>query len=47
MKQYIERDEAIAKMLSSCEDSSTYYLEIEGNLRLIFRDGEYVGWYQP
>ena len=34
-----------AKMIQSCEDTNTLYFEFPDNLRLIYRDGEYVGWY--
>ena len=29
---------------TSCEDPSTVYLEFP-EIRLVFRDGEYAGWY--
>lgn len=29
----------------SCEDPNTLYFEFPDGLRLIFRDGEYDGWY--
>lgn len=29
----------------SCEDASTKYMEFPDGLRLIFREGKYVGWY--
>jgi len=36
------------KLMVSCEDPSTTYLCAFGDtLRLIFRDGEYAGWYRP
>lgn len=35
-----------AKLIASCEDPSTVYLDFP-DIRLIFRDGEYVGWYRP
>ena len=31
---------------TSCEDSETMYVEYPG-LRLILREGKYVGWYLP
>ena len=31
---------------ASCEDPRTVYLDFP-DVRLIFRDGEYVGWYVP
>lgn len=34
------------KIITSCEDSSTVYLEFP-DIRVIFRDGVYVGWYHP
>lgn len=34
------------KKFASCEDPSTVYEEYP-DIRLIFRDGEYVGWYIP
>ena len=33
------------KIITSCEDPSTVYLEFP-DIRLIVRDGEYVGWYK-
>lgn len=30
---------------TSCEDSNTKYLTFKDGLRLIFREGKYVGWY--
>lgn len=33
------------KIVISCEDSSVHYLDFEDGLRLIFREGKYVGWY--
>lgn len=35
------------KMIESCEDPSTIYMELPDGLRLIIRDGKYVGWYLP
>ena len=32
---------------TSCEDESVQYADFPDGLRLIFRDGEYVGWYLP
>ncbi len=34
------------KMITSCEDPSTEYLAFP-DIRLIFREGKYVGWYIP
>lgn len=34
-----------AKAIQSCEDPNTMYFEFPDGLRLIYRDGEYVGWY--
>jgi hypothetical protein len=34
------------KLISSCEDPNTAYLALP-DIRLIFREGEYVGWYIP
>lgn len=31
----------------SCEDKSTVYLCLLPCLRLIFREGKFVGWYNP
>ena len=31
----------------SCEDPNTIYIELPDGLRLIFREGEYVGHYIP
>ncbi|MBR4308574.1 MAG: DUF551 domain-containing protein [Oscillospiraceae bacterium] len=33
------------KVFASCEDSSVNYVEFPDGLRLIFREGKYVGWY--
>ena len=30
---------------TSCEDDHTVYVTFPDGLRLIFRDGEYAGWY--
>lgn len=30
---------------TSCEDKNTLYVTFPDGLRLIFRSGEYVGWY--
>ena len=37
--------EFMCKKIVSCEDASTKYLEFPDGLRLIFREGKYVGWY--
>lgn len=29
----------------SCEDKNTIYITFPDNLRLVVRNGEYVGWY--
>jgi hypothetical protein len=34
------------KLITSCEDPNTAYLALP-DIRLIFREGEYVGWYIP
>ncbi len=34
------------KLITSCEDTNTAYLALP-DIRLIFREGEYVGWYIP
>ena len=34
----------IKRKLKSCMDESVTYLQCD-NVRFIFRDGEYVGWY--
>jgi hypothetical protein len=34
------------KWMTSCEDPNTKYL-VFPDIRLIFREGEYVGWYIP
>jgi hypothetical protein len=31
----------------SAEDRKTVYVKVEEHLRLIFRDGEYAGFYDP
>ena len=31
---------------TSCEDPNTKYLCLFG-IRLIFREGKYIGWYKP
>lgn len=33
------------KMIESCEDDMKSYIETSDGLRLIFREGKYVGWY--
>ena len=35
----------VKKIIQSCEDPNTVYHETRDGLRLIFRDGEYDGWY--
>ena len=35
------------KVIKSAEDENTCYWEFPDGLRLIFRDGEYAGWYLP
>ena len=35
------------EVICSCEDPSVKYLEMPDGLRLILRDGQYVGWYLP
>ena len=37
--------EFMCKKSVSCEDVNTKYLEFPDGLRLIFREGKYVGWY--
>lgn len=32
------------KVITSCEDPDTVYIDFP-DIRLIFRNGEYVGWY--
>jgi hypothetical protein len=34
------------KVFASCEDPNTVYVEFL-RIRLIFREGKYVGWYRP
>ena len=34
------------KVITSCEDPNIMYIEFP-DIRLIFRDGKYVGWYLP
>ena len=44
-KTIIDRfEENGAKLIESCEDPNTYYVDL-GDIRLIFKYGEYVGWY--
>lgn len=31
--------------IRDCEDPDTCYIETHDGLRLVFRKGEYVGWY--
>ena len=33
-----------AKLIVSCEDPNTAYVDL-GDMRLIFKNGEYFGWY--
>lgn len=33
------------RVLVSCEDEHTKYLDFPDGLRLIFRDEDYIGWY--
>lgn len=33
-------------LMQDCEYPDTVYLCV-GNIRLIFRDGKYIGWYKP
>lgn len=33
------------EITTSCEDENTMYMTFLDGLRLIFREGEYVGWY--
>jgi hypothetical protein len=35
-----------ARVITSCEDPNTVYVEL-GDVRYIFRNGEYDGWYIP
>lgn len=35
------------KMIESCEDPNTLYMEMPDGLRLVIREGKYVGWYLP
>ena len=35
------------KITTSCEDPDTQYVDFPDGLRLIYRNGEYVGWYLP
>ena len=35
------------KVFKSAEDENTVYWDFPDGLRLIFRDGKYVGWYLP
>lgn len=36
-----------AKVTTSCEDPTTQYADFPNGLRLIYREGRYVGWYLP
>lgn len=38
---------AAVDVTTSCEDNKTLYLDFPDGLRLIIREGEYVGWYLP
>lgn len=40
-----DRSEDI-KIIKSTTDANTEYVE-DGEVRLIFREGKYVGWYMP
>ena len=34
------------ELMVSCEDPNTVYACTKTNIRFIFREGKYVGWYQ-
>lgn len=34
------------KVMISCEDTNTMYVDFP-DIRLVFRDGRYAGWYVP
>lgn len=36
-----------AEASTGCEDPATQYADFPDGLRLIYREGEYVGWYRP
>ena len=36
-----------AEISVSCEDPETVYADLPDGLRLIYREGKYVGWYRP
>ena len=36
-----------AEVSTSCEDPATQYADFPDGLRLIYREGEYVGWSRP
>ena len=36
-----------AEISVSCEDPETVYADLPDGLRLIYREGKYVGWYLP
>ena len=36
-----------ATITTSCEDPATQYVDFPDGLRLIYREGTYVGWYLP
>lgn len=36
-----------ASVTTSCEDETVQYADFPDGLRLIFRNGEYAGWYIP
>lgn len=36
-----------AEISVSCEDPETQYADLPDGLRLIYREGKYVGWYLP
>lgn len=49
MSLFKKKDRIHAKfdMVTDAEDPKTAYCETPDNLRLIFREGKYVGWYTP
>ncbi len=44
-RKLMEDAPAVGVAEVSCEDSNTEYITFPDGLRLIFRDGEYAGWY--
>lgn len=34
------------ELMVSCEDPETVYVCTKHNIRFIFREGRYIGWYQ-